>query len=215
MGQNTSHAVMAQRAEAHDSLDFFPTPLWATRALIEHVIIGNGWGRYQIEDMTAWEPAAAIGSMVKPLQESFAAVHASDVHDYGMGYEVRDFLFPGGTDPRADWIVTNPPFRLGSEFVLKALAMAREGVAMLVRTAFLEGGERYRTLYQPHLPLIVAPFVERVPMVKGRLDAKASTATSYAWIVWPGRDFKRIDNHTRTIWIPPCRKTLEREGDYE
>jgi hypothetical protein len=27
------------------------------------------------------------------------------------------------------------------------------------------------------------PITERVPMVKGRLDAKASTATGYAWIV--------------------------------
>lgn len=45
MSQNTSHAVMAQRAEAHDSLDDFPTPPWATRALIEHVIwpSGAGW----------------------------------------------------------------------------------------------------------------------------------------------------------------------------
>lgn len=36
--QNTSHAVMAQRYEAADSPDDFPTPPWATRALIEHVI---------------------------------------------------------------------------------------------------------------------------------------------------------------------------------
>src|SRR3546814_6501707 len=34
VSQNTSHAVMAQRVEAHDSLDYFPTPPWATRALI-------------------------------------------------------------------------------------------------------------------------------------------------------------------------------------
>lgn len=40
--QNTSHAVMAQRIEAKDSLDDFPTPPWATRALIEHVIGDKG-----------------------------------------------------------------------------------------------------------------------------------------------------------------------------
>lgn len=33
MAQNRSHAVMSQRVEAHDSLDHFPTPPWATRAL--------------------------------------------------------------------------------------------------------------------------------------------------------------------------------------
>ena len=33
-----STAVMARRVEAPDSLDFFPTPPWATRALVEHVL---------------------------------------------------------------------------------------------------------------------------------------------------------------------------------
>jgi len=41
--QNTSHAVMAQRFEAKDSLDDFPTPPWATRALLEHVIPDKIW----------------------------------------------------------------------------------------------------------------------------------------------------------------------------
>lgn len=41
MAQNTSSAVMAQRSEPHDSLDDFPTPPWATRALIKRVIWPN------------------------------------------------------------------------------------------------------------------------------------------------------------------------------
>jgi hypothetical protein len=36
--QNRSHAVMAQRIEAADSPDDFPTPPWATRGLMEHVV---------------------------------------------------------------------------------------------------------------------------------------------------------------------------------
>lgn len=36
--QNTSHAVMAQRIEAKDSPDDFPTPPWATRALCEYIL---------------------------------------------------------------------------------------------------------------------------------------------------------------------------------
>lgn len=34
----TSTAVMARRVEPADSLDFFPTPPWATRAFCEHVM---------------------------------------------------------------------------------------------------------------------------------------------------------------------------------
>jgi hypothetical protein len=36
-------------------------------------------------------------------------------------------------------------------------------------------------------PTKFAHFVERVPMVKGRLDWKATTATGYAWLVWEKR----------------------------
>ena len=39
--QNTSHAVMAQRSEPKDSPDNFPTPPWATRALLENVLGGK------------------------------------------------------------------------------------------------------------------------------------------------------------------------------
>jgi len=48
-------------------------------------------------------------------------------------------------------------------------------------------------------------------MVKGRLDAKASTATGYAWIVWE----KNVQAQPRLMWVPPCRKKLERVGDYQ
>lgn len=226
MAQNTSHAVMAQRTEAHDSLDFFPTPPWATRALVEHVLIGHGWGRHQFGDMLCWEPACGAGHMARPLAEYFKDVVATDCHDYGFG-RVHDFLLPDSK--RADFVITNPPFRLGREFVERGRQVARQGVAMLVRTAFLEGGERYRALFNPYPPLIVAPFVERVVMSKGRLldpnksypDPKTgkpkrpSTATSYAWIVWSGRKFTRTNRNACVVWIPPCRKALERPGDYE
>jgi hypothetical protein len=47
-------------------------------------------------------------------------------------------------------------------------------------------------------------------MVKGRLDRKASTATGYGWLVWE----KDWSDGTALIWIPPCRKDLERGEDY-
>ena len=50
--QNTSHAVMSQRIEPRGSLDDFPTPPWATRALMEHILNGN-----DIKKDSCWEPA--------------------------------------------------------------------------------------------------------------------------------------------------------------
>lgn len=209
MSQNRSHAVMAQRAEPHDSLDFFPTPPWAVRAFLEHAIIGHGFRRDQLAEMDCWEPACGEGHMARPLAEYFRAVHASDVHPYGFG-AVDDFLMP--TKRRADWIITNPPFRLTLDFAERAIDRARVGVAMLVRSTWAEGGERYARLFKPRSPWAVAQHCERVPMVKGRYDPKASSATGYAWFVWRV-DGRRISLPTEFRWIPPCRKQFERAQD--
>jgi hypothetical protein len=62
----------------------------------------------------------------------------------------------------------NPPFALACEFALRALELASEGVAMLVRTQWIEGIGRYEKLFRDRPPTVYAPFVERVPMVRGR-----------------------------------------------
>jgi len=204
MSQNTSHAVMQQRHEAHDSLDDFPTPPWAGRALCEHVIAVDK------RLHTVWEPACNRGFLVKGLAEYFFELFASDIADYGGNHRCADFLFPG-ISPVADWVITNPPFRLAEKFAVRGLEVATQGVALLTRTSFLEGCSRFKNLFSVHKPLIVAQFSERVPMIKGRCDPKASTATSYCWIVWV-KD--RQATPTEFVWIPPCRKHLEREGDY-
>lgn len=205
MTQNTSHAVMAKRSEPHTSLDFFPTPPWATRALCE----GLPSAPDQLATMNAWEPACGAGHMARPLAEYFARVHASDVHPYGFG-EVRDFLF-AGDDPTADWIITNPPFRLADQFAEVAIQRARVGAALLVRTAFLEGVSRYKNLFRRHPPHSILQFTERVPMHRGRLVQDGSTATAYCWIVWT---LHRLGREPIFCWIPPCRRRLERLGDY-
>lgn len=203
MAQNTSSAVMQQRSEPHDSLDYFPTPPWATRALCEMLHKQD----VRTQGLLAEEPACAVGDMSRPLDENFAAVRSSDGHEYGFG-DVRDFLWQDD-GPSSDWIITNPPFKLAKEFALTGVQRARQGVALLVRTSFSEGVDRYKTLFRLHPPTVELVFVERVPMVKGRLDPKASTATSYVWMVWQqGRA------GTAKAWIPPCRKRLERPEDY-
>ncbi len=209
MAQNRSTAVMSRRVEPIDSLDFFVTPPWATRALCEMLgaagLITPGLG-------TVWEPAAGMGHMAAPLAEYFGEVWASDVHDYGVGLPTADFLIPG-TGPRCprrpDWVITNPPFRLGQAFVERAGQVAVEGCAMLVRTAFLEGVSRFQDLYRVRPPAFVWQFTERVPMHRGKLTATGSTATAYCWLVWVAGA-----EGTGFGWIPPCRKRLERASDY-
>ena len=196
---------MAQRVEAADSADDFPTPPWATRALIEHVL----GSKKALAIQTCLEPACGAGHMAKVLVDYFKEVHASDAYDYGYSIK-RDFITHPFEANSVDWVITNPPFRLGEEFVLKALSIARHGVAILARTVFLESVGRYNRIFYEQPPTKFAQFTERVPMVKGRLDIKASTATGYAWLVWE----KASPQIPRLMWVPPCRKALERAGDY-
>lgn len=204
--QNTSHAVMSQRVEAADSLDDFPTPPWATRALVEHVISE----KRALAGMTCLEPACGVGHMSKVLKEYFDSVDDADVYGYGYG-KIRDFLKYPYADGGYDWVITNPPFRLAEDFVLRALKVARVGVAILARTVFLESAGRYKAIFQTTPPAKFAQFVERVPMVKGRLDKSATTATGYCWLVWD----KPVIGVAHVVWIPPCRRDLERPGDYD
>lgn len=202
--QNTSHAVMSQRAEPADSLDFFPTPPWATRALCEWLNC-----LYYLKGASVWEPACGRGHMSRVLIEYFKDVQSSDIHSYGYGGLVDFMLYPRLFE--CDWIITNPPFNLAEKFALNALTNERLGVALLVRTNFLESVGRFDRLFLKHQPTDILQFTERVPMHKGRLDPKGSTATAYCWVVWRK---SQLGEGTQFHWIPPCRKLFERPEDY-
>jgi hypothetical protein len=144
--------------------------------------------------------------MVKVLKDYFGRVIYSDAYNHRYG-PIQDFLIYPQETESYDWVITNAPFRLAEEFVLRSLTLARVGVAILARTVFLESIGRYETIFEHLPPSKFAQFCERVPMLRGRLDRNATTATGYAWFVW---EKKRIGDPPRPMWIPPCRRRLER-----
>jgi hypothetical protein len=197
---------LAQRRQPPGALDYFPTPPWATRALFRHVLPAININAIS----NVWEPACGEGHMAAVVAEFVgSSVTASDIFNYGYGTAPIDFL--NNPNPlRPAWIITNPPFSIACEFTLRALDLATEGVAMLVRTQWIEGIGRYEKLFRYRPPSLYAPFVERVPMVKGRWDPDASTATSYAWFVWDNA----LSRPSRVFWIPPgCRAGLTLPDD--
>ena len=206
-----SLAVVHRRVEPADSLDFFPTAPWACRALFHHVLGTKGF-----RDQVVEEPACGEGHMAYALEDFFGTVRASDIHPYGYG-EVRDFLEPDAVaDIEApDWIITNPPFAEKSlAFMRRALARRpRRGIALFLRTTAIDTVNRWRFVFRPHPPAVVAQFVERVPIHKGRWLPDGDTQTAYLWIVWRmDRPVKR----TELVWIPPvCRKTLLFQRDID
>jgi len=207
-GQNRSTAVMARRVEPPDSLDYFPTPPWGTRALCE-LVLG---GREALAPLSVWEPACGGGHMATPLAEYFGQVYASDVFRYGFG-EVGDFLdttlgahwMPPGP---VDWVITNPPFNAAEDFAWRALSVARMGVALFCRVQWLETDTR-DALFTRH-PVTYCPFIERISLLKGRLDRRARSASAYAWFVF--RLGATAEGLVRLR--PGTRARFERDEDY-
>jgi len=219
---NGARSVMASRKEDADSLDYFPTPPWASRALLEIVLPHIGVDPCQLG--TVWEPGCGEGHISGVLAEYGNRVIASDIASYDKGGRfppgweaTSDFLEnppmrPNGAPQGlwADWIITNPPFDdKALAFALRALELARAGVALFVRQQWLEGVGRYEALFGDNPPTIYAQFSERVPLCKGRWDPDGSTATAYCWLVW-----RKGAPRLPTFWIPPGqREALTRLGD--
>lgn len=216
-------AVMADRAfgavdgdsaevAKYRSLDFFPTPPWASRAGAELI------RRLDPHARIVREPAAGMGHMADALAEVFPEVLASDVHDYGRGYPIEDWC---ADEPYEvfDWVVTNPPFSKAAEFARLGLQRATRGVALLCRLAFVETSGRYELMRTMQ---VFAPFAERVPMVLGRWDPKIGTATAHAWFIWIRPDAGGIEldaaawRAPQLMIVPPgTRDRLWRPGDPE
>lgn len=204
-------SVLADRREPDDSLDYYPTPPWATRALIEIVLPHIGINIRKLN--TAWEPACGEGHIAEVLREYFRDVTASDIHDYDYNDHVVDFLtcehINKQDDP--DWIITNPPFGAAAlQFVTRSLPLARQGVAMFFRSQWaVEGIERYETIFRDTPPTLCAFFVERVNLCKGRWEPDGSTAMAYCWLVWA-----KGWPPEPTFWIPPgCRDKFTKPDD--
>jgi len=198
-----ARSIMNSRQEPDDSLDFFPTPPWATRALMQ-VVLGGPFH-------SIWEPACGYGHMSEVLREYSDDVLATDIFDYaGYPKAVADFLKWEG--PGADWIITNPPFGDETEkFTLRAIELARIGVAMFVRLQWLESVGRYETIFKDHPPTCIAFFAERVPLCKGEWKPDGTTATAYIWLVWIKGQEPRPP-----FWIPPGqRERLTKTDDAE
>lgn len=203
-------AVVARRIEPADSLDFFPTPPWATRALVAW--LEREMGIFS-DELSVLDPCCGEGHMAAVLGRYAGRVVALDVHDYGYG-GLRDFLDtsdPAGEISGIDWTIMNPPFGHLSAFLERAQAVSRAGVAMLCRMSVLEGVRRYHSLWQGNPPNFVLPFAERVPMHRGRWVVNGKTATSYMWLIW--RHSLNLPLMQLRHLPPGMRKTYSRIND--
>lgn len=170
--------------------DFFPTPPWATHALME------------VEEFKGdiWECACGDGAMSKVLALRGNNTQSSDLFDRGFGDAGIDFLC---SKTRADNIVTNPPYNAAKGFVQQGTKLARKKFALLLRLAFLEGADRARSIYLHSPPSRVWVFSERITFYPAGMEAKGNGTTAYAWFIWD----KGAPSHTELKWLPPGLKS--------
>lgn len=166
--------------------DFFPTPQWATFALIDNERFSGD----------VWECACGDGSMSKVFEGAGSTVISSDLYDRGYGEIGIDFLSP---DRDVDNIVTNPPYNCAEGFVASGIKHARRKFALLLRLAFLEGANRANTIFSKVPPSRVWVFSERITFYPKGVNPKGSGTTAYAWFVWD----KDASGSTELRWFKP------------
>ncbi len=169
-----------------DGPDFFPTPAWATHALIDNEPFSGD----------IWESACGNGAMSSVLEQTGRRVLSSDLYDRGYGEGGVDFLT---SKRRFDNIVTNPPYNAAEGFVQSGLSHANKKFALLLRLAFLEGGNRQRTIFSDAPPSRVWVFSERITFYPLGAEVKGSGTTAYAWFVWD----KDASGGTELKWFRP------------
>jgi hypothetical protein len=169
-----------------DGPDFYPTPKWATYALIEN------------EPLTGdiWECACGDGAMSQVLAEAGPHVESSDLYDRGYGEIGHDFLT---TKRKHSNIITNPPYNCAEGFVTKGLSQSRNKFALLLRLAFLEGANRARNIFCIAPPSRVWVFSERITFYPKGAKVAGSGTTAYGWFVWD----KKHSGPTELCWFKP------------
>lgn len=173
--------------------DFFPTPAWATEALIDNESFSGD----------LWECACGNGAMSEVLRRAAPNIYSSDLYDRGYGEAGVDFLV---ADKRCDNIVTNPPYNAAEGFLRSGLKLARRKFALLLRLAFLEGANRQKTIFSVNPPSRVWVFSERITFYPAGAEVKGSGTTAYAWFIWD----KEAPQGTELKWFEPGYKNTGR-----
>ena len=91
--------------------EFYPTPTAVTLALAEY---------FDIKNKKVMEPACGQGHMSKILEIN-NDVYSSDLYDYSYGEGGVDFL--SEKCEGMDWVITNPPFNVSSDFIKHAYSL--------------------------------------------------------------------------------------------
>lgn len=172
-------SVLVQNGISHTAIreenDFYATDPKAIDYLLE----------YETFNKNIWECACGEGNLSKPLKEYGYNVYSTDLIDRGYQDKVMDFL---QTDMKFSGdIITNPPFKFTTEFILKSLDSIPMGnkVAMFLKINYLSGKRRYQEIYSKYPPYRVYVFTGRIACSKNNTpEGFKGGAMDYVWMIW-------------------------------
>jgi hypothetical protein len=156
--------------------DFYQTPRIAIEKLLDYETFGQN----------ILEPCCGAGAISNVLLERGYNVISQDLNDWGYGETGKDFLKEPLVD--VDAVVTNPPFNLSYEFVLRSLeaTKAKNGkVAMLNRLAWLEGVKRGKMFKSTPLSKVLV-FSKRIPRmnVPNYTGKQGTSMLAFCWLIF-------------------------------
>lgn len=174
-----------------------------------------------------WECACGEGHLAKVFQDFNKLARATDLIDRNSGAGVHDFLkttlpvkyltyilesislesldlgLPlNGGFKEVVWsgdIVTNPPYNLAEEFLLKAMDLLQDDryYCAFLKLTWLEGKKR-RKIFEKYPPKFVLVYSERQLCARnGEFSKYSSKAIAYCWDIWQ----KGFKGDTIVKWI--------------
>jgi hypothetical protein len=182
-GKSTFNTFITLGANNHTDTerekdDFYATPPLAVKELMKLEKFNNN----------IWEPCCGMNHITNILRDNEYVVRTSDIVDRvnDGGVEIIDFL-----NCEETWtgdIITNPPYKLATEFVYKSIETIKEGnkVAMFLKLTFLETKKR-RLLFDKYPPKTIYVASSRFGCSQtGEFDETGNTgsAVAYCWYIW-------------------------------
>ena len=155
-----------------------------------------------------WECACGGGSLSQRLKERGHEVISTDIIDRGYeGFNGECDFLSRLFHPKIEGdyaIVTNPPYKFVTEFVLTALDVLPDGcyLCLFLKTTALESRGRWEKIYRQTPPRYVFQCIDRILCAKNAEfeDARKNLgagAQAYAWFVWQ----KGWKGQTTLDWI--------------
>ncbi len=135
------------------------------------------------------DPACGLGRIVEAARcARFTHAWGQDKVDRSAYCErTADFLSDDFRDRTPENVVSNPPFKLSREFVVRARQIAARKVVMLLPLGWISGDKRSRWLEEtrPRRVLILTPRPSTPPgpaLLTGLLPRRGKT--DFAWYIW-------------------------------